>query len=273
MTYKIGWFSTGRDKAARDLLRAVQKSIDEGKIRNARIAFVFSNRQRGENRESDRFFQLVEKLGLNLICFSSRKFDPDLRKKKIGSWRLLYDEEIMKRIDKFGVDLIVLAGYMLILGEKICRRYPIINLHPALPNGPKGTWQQVIWNLIEEEAEQTGAMIHLVTPELDAGPPLTYCSFPIRGGKFDILWQKMREKLKEKTLREIKEEEGEEEPLFKEIRKEEARRELPLIVHTLKLLSEGKIRIGKGRVEEGGLCVNEEVEEEIKSDETGEPGL
>ncbi|HHJ00848.1 MAG TPA: formyl transferase, partial [Candidatus Aerophobetes bacterium] len=61
MTYKIGWFSTGRDKAARDLLRAVQKSIDEGKIRNARIAFVFSNRQRGENRESDRFFQLVEK--------------------------------------------------------------------------------------------------------------------------------------------------------------------------------------------------------------------
>ena len=73
MTYKIGWFSTGRDKAARDLLRVVQKSIDEGKIRNSKIAFVFSNRQRGENRESDRFFQLVEKLSLIHISEPTRR--------------------------------------------------------------------------------------------------------------------------------------------------------------------------------------------------------
>jgi phosphoribosylglycinamide formyltransferase-1 len=247
MTYKIGWFSTGRDKAARDLLKIVYENIKKGKIRNSQISFVFSNRIRGENIESDRFFDLVENLGIELIYLSSRKFKPAIKREDPERWRQLYDEEIIERIDPFRVDLIPLAGYMLILGRKICRRYSIINLHPALPDGPKGTWQEVIWQLIKKEANKTGVMMHIVTPDLDAGPPLTYCTFPIKGGKFDPLWEAMRKKLKKKTLEEIKTEEGEEEPLFKEIRKEGVKRELPLIVHTLNLLSEGKIKIRNGK--------------------------
>ncbi len=59
MTYQLGWFSTGRDKAARDLLQAANSSIRLDKIR-AKIAFVFCNREPGESQESDLFLKLVE---------------------------------------------------------------------------------------------------------------------------------------------------------------------------------------------------------------------
>ncbi|MFQ6066712.1 MAG: phosphoribosylglycinamide formyltransferase [bacterium] len=278
MSYRIGWFSTGRDGAARELLTLVSDNIEQGRLANLEISFVFSNRTRGETRESDLFFNLVEKLGIDLVCFSSRNFRPEMRRealvqekrgelKLISYWRNLYDEEIIRRIDKFEVDLIVLAGYMLIVGEKLCRRYPMINLHPAAPGGPRGTWQEVIWKLIEKNVSQTGVMMHLVTPQLDAGPPVTYCTFPIRGRKFDSLWEKSREKLKRKPLEKIKREEGEAEPLFKEIRKEGVRWELPLIVHTLKALSNKTIELRGKKLMKGdkavdGYCLNEEIARE-----------
>ncbi len=56
--YKIGWFSTGRDKAARDLLTAVTDSIKQAEIK-AEIAFVFCSREPGESEESDLFIKLV----------------------------------------------------------------------------------------------------------------------------------------------------------------------------------------------------------------------
>ncbi|GAH59253.1 unnamed protein product, partial [marine sediment metagenome] len=43
------------------------------------------------------------------------------------------------------------------------QRYNMVNLHPAAPGGPTGTWQEVIWQLIENKAEETGVMMHLVT--------------------------------------------------------------------------------------------------------------
>jgi len=265
--YEIGWLSTGRDKAARDLLKVVHDNIKEGKLANLKISFIFSNRGGGETKESDLFFELARNLGVKVISFSSGSFSPELRERGlreekrgesrlIEDWRRLYDREIMKRAGRFRPHLLVLAGYMLILGGEICQRYSIINLHPALPQGPRGTWQEVIWKLIEGGSDKTGVMIHLVTPELDAGPPLTYCRFPIRGGKFDLLWQRMEEKLKKKSLKEISEEEGENESLFQEIRREGVKRELPLMVHTLKLLSEGKLKVKGRRVFQKGKIIS-----------------
>jgi phosphoribosylglycinamide formyltransferase-1 len=63
--YKLGWFSTGRDKAARDLLTVGQRSIARGETQ-AEIAFVFCNREPGETRESDLFLKLVESYGLQI---------------------------------------------------------------------------------------------------------------------------------------------------------------------------------------------------------------
>ena len=187
----------------------------------------------------------------------------------INHWRNLYHLEVTKLIDNFRVDLIVLAGYMLIVGKSLCHNYPMINLHPALPGGPRGTWQEVIWQLIKQKDKESGVMMHRVTPQLDAGPTLTYCSFPLKGDKFDHLWKEMEKKLKRKTLEEIKEEESEEEPLFKRIRKEGVKRELPLIFYTLGAISKEKIKIEGGKIiskrqEIDGYCLNKEIEKEIE---------
>ena len=61
----------------------------------------------------------------------------------------------------------------------------MINLHPAAPNGPDGTWQEVIWKLIEQRADHSGVKIHLVTEELDRGPTIAYCRYPIHSPAFD----------------------------------------------------------------------------------------
>jgi phosphoribosylglycinamide formyltransferase-1 len=75
------------------------------------------------------------------------------------------------------------------------------------------------------------------------GPTATYCTFPICGKAFDKLW----EGIKGKTVEEIKGGEGVENALFKTIREHGAVRELPLIVATLKVFSEDKIKITKDR--------------------------
>jgi phosphoribosylglycinamide formyltransferase-1 len=240
--YRLGWFSTGRDKAARDLLTVAQRSIALGEIK-AEITFVFSNRQRGESRESDLFLKLVESYGLPLVSFSSKGFETD-QPYLSAEWRLAYDREVMKRLKGFNADLCILAGYMLIVGAEMCRRYNMINLHPAAPGGPKGTWQEVIWQLIEARAETTGVMMHLVTPELDKGPPVSYCTFSIRGKAFDKYWQE----IEGKPVEEIKKSQGENNPLFKTIRRHGLAREFPLIIATLKAFSQGKVKIEKGKV-------------------------
>lgn len=274
MTYKIGWFSTGRDEAACDLLRTVHDNIQNGVI-NGEISFVFSNRERGEKSESDKFFQLVDEYGIDLVCFSSRDFEPELRKKGrndedvLNQWRIAYDREIMHRIEEHNPDLNVLAGYMLITGPELCNKYTMINLHPAEPGGPTGTWQEVIWKLLQGRASRTGVMMHLVTEILDRGPPITYCFFPIRGGKFDELWNDLEEKLRKEALEEIIGREGENEPLFKEIRIEGVKRELPLIIQTIKEFADGNVKvekrqiIAKGEVIPGAYDLTEQIENQL----------
>jgi len=241
--YQLGWFSTGRDRAASDLLQAVENSIKLGEI-EAEIAFVFSNREPGESKESDLFFELVEGYKIPLVCFSYQRFKArkGARTERTGDalppWRLEYDREVMGRLRGFQVDLCILAGYMLVIGREMCERYNMINLHPAAPGGPAGTWQEVIWQLIEGRAEETGAMMHLVTPELDKGPPVTYCTFSIRGKPFDKYWREIANR----PLDEIKKE-GEGNPLFRLIREHELAREFPLIISTIRAFSRGRVKI------------------------------
>jgi len=238
----IGWFSTGRDEAARQLLQAVQSHIHSGKI-SGRISFVFSNREPGESPGSDLFFKLVDSYEIPHICLSHKKFknsrtaDSSGKERITGiskaqeDWRLSYDRAISARIEKFAPDLCVLAGYMLVVGEELCRQYNMINLHPASPGGPVGSWQEVIWQLIKSKAPKTGAMIHLVTPDLDRGPVISYCSFPITGQPFAPYW---RQDNKEK--------------LFQLIREHELAREFPLIISTLHALGQAEISIKDGKV-------------------------
>ena len=245
--YQLGWFSTGRDKAARDLLKAVISSIKSGEI-EAEIAFVFSSREPDESKESDLFLKLVEDYRLPLICFSYQKFrarEGVTISEPAGTlpqWRLDYDREVMNRLQGFHPALCVLAGYMLVMGKEMCQRYNMINLHPAAPGGPAGTWQEVIWQLIDSQAQETGMMMHLVSPELDKGPPVTYCTFPIRGEPFDKYWQEI-----ERLPSTSPERHSEENPLFKLIRQHGLAREFPLIIATLKAFSHGKVKVTNDR--------------------------
>lgn len=246
--YRIGWFSTGRDEAARDLLATAVEAIQEGNIK-AGIDFVFCSREPGESADSDSFIKQVQSYGLPLVCFSYQKFKNKSAAEIPGvnvfpAWRLAYDREVMQRLAAFNSDLCVLAGYMLIVGPEMCTRYTMLNLHPAAPGGPTGTWQEVVWQLMAQGATQTGVMMHLVTPDLDRGPVVSYCSFSIRGGNFDALWQQ----IKGREIAGIKKAEGETNALFRLIRAEGLKREFPLVIHTVKAFSEGRVCVRSGKV-------------------------
>jgi len=261
----MGWFSTGRDEAARELLQRVYENIADGVI-PGRIGYVFCNRWPGETLESDRFIELAKTLDLKVMFLSSSAFEPHLRLASSEIWRAKYHEEVMNRVQKYGAEVILLAGYMLLVSPEMCRRHTMINLHPAKPGGPKGTWQKVIWQLIENRGSETGAMMHLVTSELDEGPPITYYTFPIRGEGFDPLWDDLERRLTEKTMADVIGEEGEENPLFMEIRRQGMMREVPLMVYTLKALAEGRVRVIEGKAtdekgeEVGAILLNDEIE-------------
>jgi len=251
----IGWFSTGRDEAARQLLQAVWDKSHKGDI-NGKISFVFSNREPGEAKESDLFFELVRSYNIPLVCLSHKKFktakeEEDLRIKK--EWRIKYHREVNKKIEPFAPDLCVLAGYMLIVSEELCQKYAMINLHPAPPEGPTGSWQEVIWALIQNKAATAGAMMHLVTPELDRGPVVSYCLFSIKGEPFAKYWQR-----KDKNM------------LFRLIRQHELAIEFPLITLTLQSLSWGEVSIKDRRVIDAqgklisGYNLSGKVDEEVK---------
>jgi folate-dependent phosphoribosylglycinamide formyltransferase PurN len=271
VVYKIGWFSTGRGPGSRNLLKTILESIDSGLI-NAKLSFVFCSREQGEAEGSDLYLKMVKDHGLNLVSFSSRNFKPTVRKQGkenptiMDEWRRAYDREIMSRLAPYSSDINVLAGYMLIVGHDMCEKYDLINLHPAAPDGPAGTWKEVIWQLIKERAHHSGVMIHLVTKELDKGPPITFCTFPLRGTSIDPLWERYEQALRQKSLDQIIHEEGENNPLFKEIRERGVIRELPLLVQTLKTFSEGKIRVDNhqvladNHVQQQPYCLTEQIE-------------
>ena len=215
----IGWFSTGRGEGSLGLLQTVQDAILRGEL-DARIRFIFSNRDPGEAEGSDRFFRQARDYDIPLVTFSSQGFRRSRGGGPFSRHRLEFDREVMKRLEDYEPDMCVLAGYMLITDTELCNRYTMLNFHPAPPNGPVGTWQDVIWNLIEHRAEEAGGYIHLATEDLDRGPVLTWYSFPIRGKAFDPLWQQVEGRATEY----LKTNEGEDLPLFQLIRQEGVRR-------------------------------------------------
>ncbi len=267
--YQFGWFSSGRDKAARDLLEAAYSGIRQGKIK-AGLAFVFCSREPGESAESDLFLKLVSSYNIPLVCFSYQGFRAGRAAGQQGEalprWRLDYDRQVMARLKAFRSDLCLLAGYMLIVGREMCTRYNMINLHPAAPGGPSGSWQEVIWRLIDSQARETGVMMHLVTPELDRGPVVSYCTFPVTGRPFDSYWRQIRGQ----SIGEIKTRQGANNPLFRLIRKHGLSREFPLIIATMKAFSQGKVKIIKGRVTDSagkpikGYNLSHEIDKLVK---------
>lgn len=233
--YQIGWFSTARGPTSRLLLQRAQAAIEEGYL-DARIAFVFCNREPGESEDTDLFIEQVHASNLPLITLSSTRFrdraganGTGFNGRTFAPWREAYDWEALKCLEPFHSDLALLAGYMLVMTPPLCRRCVTINLHPAPPGGPTGTWQQVIDELIRRTSPSAGAYMHLVTPELDLGPVVTHYTFPIQGEPYDRLRRENPDELAQL------------------IRAEGVRREPLLILETLRAFSKGEVAVCDGQ--------------------------
>ncbi len=253
MTLRIGWFTTGAGPGSQRwrMFFAVLDDIRGGSLA-AEIAFVFSNRDRGEDEGTDAFLDLVESSGVPLITHSSRAFRRAcggvLSKpgQPLPPWRIDYDREVADLIDTRAFDVGLLAGYMLIFTPEMSRRHPFLNLHPAAPDGPVGTWQEVIRELIATHAERSGVMVHLATEQLDRGPVVASCSYSLRGAPFDALWAGDGSQPPDDS------------PLFAAIRAHGAAREVPLIIQTLRSFASQRVALADGRVvdSDGAVLVN-----------------
>lgn len=243
---RIGWFATGRGAGSRGLLRFIHAAIADGRL-DAQIEFVFSNREPGEAAGSDAFLALARSCGLPPVTLSSARYRKAHGGGPMANHRAGFDREVMRLLRDYRPDVCVLAGYMLIFGAEMCRRYPLLNLHGALPDGPVGTWQSVIWQLIESGATHTGVMVHLATEAVDRGPPLAHCVIPIKGVAGDAAWNA----LAGKSVSEVKAAAGEDHPLFRHIRAAGYRREPHLLLATLRAVAEGRLQVRPGAALDG----------------------
>lgn len=260
---RIGIFSTFIEPAALELVQTVKHAVKTGKIPNSEIAFTFSNRGRHESPITDAILNEFDHQEIPLIIFSAIRFKPELktqakREEKKGNtslmqeWRNQFGDEVLKRLPPTDLDL--LLGDMYIWGGNLCDKRNGINLHPALPDGPKGEWYNVIWELIRLRETETGVMMHKVTRELDRGPVISFCRFSIRGNKFDLLWKDLpRDSVQlENLLRKEGKKNGKTQyPLHKEIRRHGFLRENPLIIETLKAFAQNKISFSKKKLKTG----------------------
>jgi phosphoribosylglycinamide formyltransferase-1 len=96
-----------------------------------------------------------------------------------GKTREVFDSEIDTALRAAGVELVVLAGFMRILSDGFVRGWEgkLINIHPSLLPAYRGT--KVHERVIEAQEALSGASVHFVVPELDAGPVIAQASVPV----------------------------------------------------------------------------------------------
>jgi phosphoribosylglycinamide formyltransferase-1 len=99
-----------------------------------------------------------------------------------GKSRESFDAELDAALRAANIDLVCLAGFMRILSDGFARAWEgkLINIHPSLLPAYKGT--RVHERVIEAGEAQSGASVHFVVPELDAGPVIAQASVPVHPG-------------------------------------------------------------------------------------------
>jgi phosphoribosylglycinamide formyltransferase-1 len=96
--------------------------------------------------------------------------------------REAFDAALAREIDRFEPDLLVLAGFMRILGAGFVQRYAgrMLNIHPSLLPAFPGLHTHV--RALAAGCKAVGATVHFVTPELDHGPIVMQSVVPVRPG-------------------------------------------------------------------------------------------
>jgi len=242
---RIAWLTTGRGEGSYGALEHMLRAIDSGLP--VEIAVVFVNRDPGEAEPTDRLMAMVRDRGIPLETLSSVRF----RKERGGKlskpgeplppWRTEFDSAVAEKLARYEFDLGVMFGYMLIATEPLYGRFRFINDHPALPNGPIGTWQEVIRELMDKGVTESGCTMNLVTGDVDRGPVVSFCRYPIRDDATAALWRDFGEEPPEERQA------YDDTPLFKEIRRRGLLRERPLLVETLRAIAEKRLDVPPAR--------------------------
>ncbi len=143
-------------------LQAIIDRIEQKRL-DARIAAVISNRPDARGLERAR------RHGIEAVALDHKLFDS----------REAFDRKLRQTIEHYRPDLVVLAGYMRILSPELIHAFEgrMLNIHPSLL--PKYPGLHTHRRALESGDREHGASIHVVTPELDAGPVLLQGRFPI----------------------------------------------------------------------------------------------
>ncbi len=96
-----------------------------------------------------------------------------------GKTREVFDAQVDAALRDAGVELVCLAGFMRILSDGFVRAWEskVINIHPSLLPAYRGT--RVHERVLEAAEKQSGASVHFVVPELDAGPVIAQAPVPV----------------------------------------------------------------------------------------------
>ncbi len=140
-------------------LQAIIDKVESGYIKNVSIVTVVSSRPDAYALER------AKKHGIKGICISRKTFNNVEE----------YDEALISHFKALEVDLVVMAGFLSILGERFTRAYEgrVINIHPALiPSFCGKGFYGIIphQKVLESGVKVTGATVHFVELEADAGP-------------------------------------------------------------------------------------------------------
>ncbi|KJG35403.1 phosphoribosylglycinamide formyltransferase [Photobacterium angustum] len=139
------------------------QAIFEAQIPNAKVVAVFSNKKEAYGLERAKQFGAAAHF-LDPKSFESRE---------------AFDDELMKQIDEYQPDIIVLAGYMRILSKAFVLHYlgKMVNIHPSLL--PKYPGLHTHQRAIDASDKEHGTSVHFVTEELDGGPVVLQAKVPV----------------------------------------------------------------------------------------------
>lgn len=140
-------------------LQAIIDGIQNGTIENTKIVKVISN------NPGAYALQRAENAGIEGICISPKDYEN----------RAAFHKAFLEEVKKTAPDLIVLAGFLVVIPEEMIRLYKnrIINIHPSLIPSFCGTGYyglKVHEGVLERGVKVTGATVHFVDEGTDTGP-------------------------------------------------------------------------------------------------------
>jgi phosphoribosylglycinamide formyltransferase 1 len=142
---------------------AIADSIDAGRIPEARIGVVISNKPDAPG------IVVAHQRGLNALVIPSK-----------GKSREEHDREVVAALKQSNVDLLCLAGYMRLLSPWFVQQFPrrILNIHPSLLPAFPGL--EALEQAFAYGVKVSGCTVHFVDEELDHGPIIVQKTVPVR---------------------------------------------------------------------------------------------